>query len=107
MFKKILTKIARFFITKEVILLAILLVALFFVSSTFLTEDGRFAFFASSSQRAEQTALVTELLSLLKVLERATFDTSFMEQELFQELEDKSIDLVPQPKGKRNPFTEF
>jgi len=89
---------------RNIILVLFLLGALFVLYNVVLVGDGSFSVFSAKSNRSEQTAIVTELLSLLKVLEEVKLDTSFMENDLFKTLEDNSVELVPQPTGRQNPF---
>jgi hypothetical protein len=45
-----------------------------------------------------------EILALLNDLKRLSFDEALFNDPRFQSLVDFSVEIAPQPKGRRNPF---
>lgn len=48
-----------------------------------------------------------EILELLRDLKRLSFDEALFRDPRFRSLVDFSVELAPEPKGRRNPFLPF
>ena len=53
---------------------------------------------------AKQSA---EILTLLHALKRLSFNEALFNDPRFRSLVDFSVELTPEPKGRRNPFVPF
>lgn len=84
------------------IIVAIIVIAgLFAYRFFFVRVDEEALTSTSSSANAE---VGREVLETLETLETINLDSSVFEREDFRNLKDFSVEIVPDPLGRRNPF---
>lgn len=58
----------------------------------------------TSGGRSEVDAITVDLLTLLLSLKTLDLDTTIFSDDRFKSLTDFSVELIPQPVGRSNPF---
>lgn len=92
--------------TKNITIVVVLVIAVFIVYSVTFKGDGPADLLISQSVSdvdAEST-VVREFLALLNTLNNLSLDTSIFQDPIFNSLRDESVQLIDQPRGRRNPF---
>lgn len=86
--------------------LTVLIVVGFFVYTIFISEPfpEEDTLVTTSPERSEVEAVTIDLLTLLLSLKTLEIDTSIFSDDRFKSLIDFSVELVPQPIGRPNPF---
>lgn len=88
---------------KNIIIIAVIIVIAAFAYNLFVgkTDDS---LLTSEVKGTENSALETDLLSILIDLRSITLDDSIFSNQAFMSLRDFGQDIVPEPVGRENPF---
>lgn len=93
---------------KKIIIAVLVFLVGFFVYNSFFkpdTElDGLLVQNVSTSSQSEAGIAGREIIALLADIQKITLDKSIFESVVFRSLEDFSIPIEPEPKGRVNPF---
>jgi hypothetical protein len=87
---------------KNILIITVLIAGIFVAYTFFKGGDTSNELLSSSS--ASELTVVDELFSLLNSLSSLRIDTSIFEKESYQALQDYTVILGQEPKGRTNPF---
>ena len=90
---------------KKIIVIIAIIVVAFIAYNNFLKPDDNIGQFLISSAGDERLADGREILVLLEGLQSIDLNPEFFATNVFASLEDFSIPLDPEPKGRVNPFS--
>jgi len=88
---------------KKIIIGIVVIGVAFFIYSTYFKPEGG-PLVMVDSQAKRQFAAGKEILTLLIDLKSIELDGSIFEDGSFKSLEDFSLPIDPEPKGRTNPF---
>jgi len=93
------------FKNKKIIGIIVIIIVAFVLYSMFLKPDTSVDQFIISSVGGEQLAGGREIIVLLEDLQSINLNPEFFTTNAFASLQDFSIPLDPEPKGRVNPFS--
>jgi len=88
---------------KKIIIIAIIIFASFFVYNSYFKSSSSSLIEVENRARGKLDA-GREILALLVDLKSIKLDGSIFDQKSFKTLEDFSLPIDPEPKGRVNPF---
>jgi len=89
---------------KKIIIAAVVVLIAFFIYSAYFKPGQNGALVAIENQTGRQFAAGKEVLTLLIDLKSIELDGAIFEDASFKSLEDFSLPIDPEPKGRINPF---
>lgn len=89
---------------KKIIISIVVITIAFFIYSAYFKPAQNGALVAVENQTGRQFAAGKEVLTLLIDLKSIELDGSIFEDKSFKSLEDFSLPIDPEPKGRINPF---
>jgi len=89
---------------KKIIIASILIVIAFFIYSAYFKPSQDSGLVMVNNQTATQFAAGKEVLTLLIDLKSIKLDGNIFNNKIFKSLEDFSLPIDPEPKGRINPF---
>ena len=92
--------------TKNIIIIIVLVIAVFIAYSVLFKKDKGADLLISQSVSGvdAESTVVREFLALLNTLNNLSLDTSIFRDSVFNSLRDESVQLIDEPRGRRNPF---
>lgn len=91
---------------KTKLLIGAILLFAFILYGVFFTGDDDTALLTSDVS-SEAAAGNADLINLLTQLRSLTLDETFFDNPTFRGLSDFSVEILPQPVGRQNPFAPF
>ncbi|MDP3726514.1 MAG: hypothetical protein Q8R36_04950 [bacterium] len=91
---------------KNTIFIIVFVAIVFVAYSLFFKKDDVAPLLTSQSatQGGRETSVVQEFLVLLNTLNNLELDTGIFQDPVFNSLQDESVELQEEPKGRKNPF---
>ena len=89
---------------KNIVIVVVLLVVVFIGYSFFFKKDNDGGALVSSQINGASGGIAQEFLILLQRLHDIKLDTAVFSNPVFNSLRDEGTELVPQVRGRKNPF---
>lgn len=89
---------------KNIVIVVVLLVVVFIGYSFFFKKDDGGVLVSKGVVGGAGGGAAGEFLVLLQRLHDLTLDTSIFSDPIFNSLRDESTELIPQTRGRKNPF---